>query len=66
MPVTVPTEKEATAELDANSNEDYGSESDNAENSISVEVFVQEMHDSYTSYGKASVSLAPLLTTSNV
>ena len=40
----------------------YGSESeeDEDEDNIFVEVFVQEMHDTYTSYGSAKLNLAQI------
>ena len=54
MPLSFPTSKvkgkpEDNAEEDED--EEYGSDGEGDQNSIFVEVFVQEMHDAYSSYG---------------
>jgi len=68
MPLSFPTSKvkgnpEDNAEEDEE--EDYGSDGEGDQNSIFVEVFVQEMHDAYSSYGQAKLCLHDLCNTTN-
>ena len=67
MPLTMPN-----APVKSGSDEDeYGKEDENDsdstsdQNSIFVEVFVQEMHDNYSSYGQAKLDLQTLNDTTN-
>ena len=74
IPITAPAprdtpnspQKDADGGGSDEDEEEYGSDSDEVdENHISVEVLVQELHDSYASYGKARLSLFQLCNTTN-
>ena len=60
LPDTSPA-AEATAKEQNSDSDDYGASDDSdSGDDINFEVFVQEMHDSYSSYGRGKLLLASL------
>lgn len=69
IPVMIPIKKKAANDeqqdaLSASDEDFYGEESDESDD-IFFEVFVHEMHDNYSSYGKGKLILAQLCSVEN-